>query len=380
MRSMMKLGSLVMLGATAFGCGSNTGDTGMTGTDAGVVVDAPPPRLAPEIGRGDHSASTVTLTPIVEGLRQPTGLAFNPESPTQLWVTNWSGDSFTIADTMKQMPEAPLTIRDLSYHFLVYPTSLAFGGDGTVATCQESRNDYRGRAAPNNFMGPVVHTTDIAQLQARRPSGSHLDMLHHSPLCMGIASTAPRIFWAFNGQAGSIDKYEFHDWHAPGADDHADGLTWRFAAGELSRVENVPSQMVFDRESNFIYVADSGNHRVVRLNTAVETDRTMPRVTTAIRETPLYEAPDSHVEEVVGAAGELDTPSGIALRGGFLYVSDFATGRISAFRVSNGERVNYLDTGITNGLRSIAFGPDNKLYAVDASGGEASRVVRIDPN
>jgi len=371
--------ALFLTGSLALGCGSETGST--PGTDAGVTVDVPPAPVAPEIGTGDHSAASVTLTTMVEGLRQPTGIAFNPERPTQFWITNWATDAFTIVDTAAEMPAEPLTIRDRSYHFLVYPTSLAFGGDGTVGTCQETANDYRGRAMPNNFMGPVVHTTDIDQLRTSRgPSGTHLDMLHHTPWCMGIASTQPREFWVFNGAEGAIDKYQFGEWHAPGADDHADGLTWRFAAGEVARVEHVPSHIVFHRESGYLYIADSGNHRIVRLNTATETGRSDRRISTRISETPLYEATDTHVEEVVGAAGELDTPSGIALYNGFIYVSDWATGRISAFRMTNGERVNYLETGLTRGaLAGMAFGPDNKLYVIDASTPENSRVVRIDP-
>ena len=372
-----------VVGALSLGCGGSSDNNNSTpGTDGGVAVDAAPPQLAPELGTGDHSVGSVTLTPMVEGLRRPTGIAFNPERPTQFWVTNWATDAFTIVDTAGEMPAEPLTIRDRSYHFLVYPTSLAFGGDGTVGTCQESANDYRGRAMPNNFMGPVVHTTDIEQLRTSRgPSGTHLDMLHHTPFCMGIASPQARQFWVFNGAEGAIDKYEFGEWHAPGADDHSDGLTWRFAAGSLRRVENVPSHLVYDAASRYLYIADSGNHRVVRLNTAVETTTDMERIRTRISETPLYNVEGSTVEEVVGQeVGGLDTPSGIALRNGFVYVSDWATGRISAFRMTNGERVNYLETGLTRGaLAGIAFGPDNKLYVIDASNPENSRVVRIDP-
>lgn len=345
-----------------------------------LTVDAGLQR-APELGSGDHSAGSVTLTSVYDGLRTPTAIAFNPATPSQFWVTSWANDSFTIVDTAGQTPASPMIVRDRSAHFLVYPTSLAFATDGTVATCQESNNDYRGLAQGitpgngNNFMGPVVDPTDLDMIR-RTPTNTHYDMLHHSPWCMGIANTEPRVFWAFNGQSGSIDKYNFGEWHEPGGDDHADGLTWRFAAGELSRVEHVPSHMAYDAQSGFIYVADTGHSRVVRLDARVETTRDMPRLRGAHTETPLYEVPDSHVEEVIGAAAELQQPSGLVLHNGLLFVSDYATGRVTAFTMA-GERVNWLDTGLPAGcLAGIAFGADGQLYAVDKAGG---RVLRVDP-
>lgn len=68
--------------------------------------------------------------------------------------------------------------------------------------------------------------------------------------------------------------------------------------------------------------------------------------------------------------------SGIEVRGDLIYVSDNASGRISAFTKA-GERVNWLDTDLPAGsLAGITFGPDDKLYFVDMLG---DRVYRIDP-
>jgi len=72
----------------------------------------------------------------------------------------------------------------------------------------------------------------------------------------------------------------------------------------------------------------------------------------------------------------LERPSGLALWNGHLYVADNANGRISAFTL-DGERANYLDTGLDAGaLSGLAFGPDGKLYFVDM---QTNRVLRIDP-
>ncbi len=80
-------------------------------------------------------------------------------------------------------------------------------------------------------------------------------------------------------------------------------------------------------------------------------------------------------EVVSQASQQVYTPSGLELFEGLVYVSDPASGRISAF-TPEGELVNWLDTGLFNALSGMAFGPDGKLYLVDMTG---DRVLRIDP-
>lgn len=75
-------------------------------------------------------------------------------------------------------------------------------------------------------------------------------------------------------------------------------------------------------------------------------------------------------------SGALDKPSGLEIKRDYLYVSDYATGRISAFSF-DGKLVNSVDTGLGEGaLSGMSFGPDGRLYLVDMRG---DRVVRIDP-
>ena len=83
------------------------------------------------------------------------------------------------------------------------------------------------------------------------------------------------------------------------------------------------------------------------------------------------------MEDVVASgSGMLEKPSGLALHNGFIYVTDNATSRISAFRIDTGERVNWLDTGLPAGsIMGLTFGPDGKIYFVDAVG---NRVFRVD--
>src|SRR5690606_35478965 len=119
----------------------------------------------------------------------------------------------------------------------------SFGLPGTFGTCQESRNTYNGMAPPNDFMGPTLWSSDLTVFAKMNPNGlgSHLDMLHNSPLCIGIAHESANRYWVVNGTTGGIDRYDFAVDDGIGNDDHSDGLTWRYAAGTMKRVEGVPS-------------------------------------------------------------------------------------------------------------------------------------------
>ena len=51
--------------------------------------------------------------------------------------------------------------------------------------------------------------------------GSHLDMLHNTSFCSGIAHVDANRYWTFNGELGSLDLYDFHKPHPPGGEDHS---------------------------------------------------------------------------------------------------------------------------------------------------------------
>ena len=67
-------------------------------------------------------------------------------------------------------------------------------------------------------------------------------------------------------------------------------------------------------------------------------------------------------------------PSGLAMSGGVLYVSDHGTGEIVAL-TTDGARVGEMTTDAA-GIMGLAIGPDGALWYVDSEGAE---VVRIDP-
>jgi DNA-binding beta-propeller fold protein YncE len=177
-----------------------------------------------------------------------------------------------------------------------------------------------------------------------------------------------------NGHAGALDRYDFHAPHAIGGEDHADGEVFRYALGELLRVPEVPSHVVYDAQRKLVYVADTGHARVLSIDPASAT---------------LGGAIDVYEDlvgsgEMVGATvvelvppGTLQAPSGLALAGNVLYVTDNATSRIHAFDI-DGKPLAALDTQLPTGtLAGIAVGPDSLLYFTDLLSGAVRRVAPL---
>lgn len=345
---------------------------------------APEPPTASLLG--DGTPDSVTLTEVLgpaTGLATPRALAFNPLRPNELWIVNFGDDSMVIvSDVLADAPVSERRKDSAASHFMAKPSSIAFGADvttigvpGTFATCQESRNTYDDQQPPNDFMGPTLWSSDLSVFAAKNPNGlgSHLDMLHNSPLCVGIAHERDNVYWTFSGRTGSIVKYDFGKDDGIGHDDHSDGDSWRYGAGAFKYEPGVPGHLAFDPTDAALYVADTGNGRIAKLDTK---SGTVGRKLATKEPNNLYaEMNDAVITDVVPAGGELEKPSGLALRDDYLFVSDNVTSKISAF-TKGGERVNQLDTALPPGsLAGIAFGPDRKLYLVDMVG---NRVLRVD--
>jgi hypothetical protein len=336
------------------------------------------------LGSGDHTPTSVTFTLIAsaeDGLNQPRDLAFNPLRPNELWVVSYNDDStLTITDAPSDDRSFEKRIDGYALHFMEQVTALDFGQDettfgipGTFGTCGESRNTYNGQAAGNDFTGPSLWSSDMSVYAAQDPHGlgSHLDMLHNTPLCMGIVHESGNRYWTIGGVHLSIDLYDFQVDDGIGNDDHLDGLTWRYAEGQIGYKEGVASHLELDHASGMLYIADPANARVARMDTNTGTEGAVR----ASFETPVQVMDGAVVEDFVVDPDLLSAPSGIELHNDILFVSDNGSGYLLAFDLE-GNLLNYLDTGLGGGaLSGITFGPDGKLYFVDMAG---DRVFRVD--
>lgn len=366
-----------MLVLCVFGAACGKGGTSAPSTDA-----SPPAVRGPEIGVGDHTAASVVLTEIATKsakLSMPRDLAFNPLRPDELWVVNDGDDSIVIVHDASTDGRTTERRKDGdAQHFMPKPSSIDFGADettfgvpGTFGTCGESRNAIAG---DNDFMGPVLWSSDLSIFAAKNPNqlGSHLDMLHDSPLCMGIAHQEKNVYWAFGGLNSEIVRYDFGKDNNVGQDDHSDGTALHYVTGHVKYVKGVPSHLFFHAADAMLYIADTGNGRILRLDTTTGTPGK-----SRLKLEPMgtcMNMDNAALSEIV-PGGTLVAPSGLEIRNELLYVSDNATSRITVFTL-DGEQVNYLDTGLPQGsLSGMAFGLDGKLYVVDMVG---ERVLRID--
>lgn len=363
----------------ALGCGSSPATAPNTNAEPDT---GPPVVLAPELGR-DGAADVAEVLGASAGLKRPRDLAFNPVRPDELWIVNESDNSAVLLfGTNGPSPTFERRLDSAAAHFLHRPSAIAFGANettfgsvGTFATCGESRNE-NGVEGGNDFMGPVLWTSDLAVFAKKDPSGlgSHLDMLHNSPLCMGIAHESANIYWTISGKSNAIVKYDFGRDHNVGQDDHSDGASLEYVRGQLKYAPGIPSHLFFRNADAMLYIADAGNARVAKLDTKSGTRGNK----LATKEPQLgghYRMDGAVVVDVV-PPGVLKAPSGIEIRNDLLFVSDNGTGKIIAFDLE-GRQVNALDTGLGAGaLSGMTFGPDGKLYFVDMVG---NRLMRVDP-
>lgn len=368
----------------AGGTDSDSGDTSGTSATTSAGVDPtgtgePTGSTTGEVHLVPEFGGTFTVIGTAEhGLNAVRDLEFNPAVPGQLWTFNMLSHGTVIyfePGTAEQTSEE--RIDAYGQHFMAFVSSAAFGDDNKFASCQESRDEWNGGPQePDDFMGPTLWSADLdifakvgQEFPAGAQEGSHLDMLHQSPLCMGIAHDVDNVYWAFDGDRGNIVRYDFQGDHGPGGGDHSDGIITRYLDATVTRTANIPGHLELDHATGMLYVADTGGGRIMRLDTKSGTDTG-----------PLSGEWDG--AEYTGVEGAdyqlvvdgLDEPSGLALHDGRLFVSEHGTGDIIAYDLE-GNEIERLGTPAKR-LMGITIGPAGDLWYADAG---ANEVVRVDP-
>ena len=335
----------------------------------------------PEFGFGAPEVRTVAQSS--SGLDVPRDLDFHPVRD-ELWTVNRGFEGSVIYTELSTPNQEALRRADaFSNHFMAEVSAMAMGADDTFATCQESRNTYGGQTPPNDFMGPTLWPADLdiyAQVNQNlfgALGGSHLDMLHQSPNCMGIEHDSDNAFWVFDGENGHIVYYDFQVPHVYGGDDHSDGIVRRYDEVDVERVPDVPSHMALDHETGVLYIADTGTGRIIAMDTTSgEEAGNLFAFNEPLEEFTRYEGVDHWT--VVPRGGTLEQPSGLALVDGRLFVTDHANGQIVAFS-TQGEELGRIDTGADK-IMGITVDADGRLCFVDAGSDKLLRIVpELDP-
>lgn len=353
------------------------------------------------------SAAPAAVEPVLSviaktDLKKPSDLEFNPYVQDELWVTNYEDSSMVI---IKQASRASRSWErridpEGGQHFMPKPSAFAFGArettivdadgkmvEGTFATCPAFQDDY---------IGPTLWASDLrifAIAKAMRVPpfngrdtggegpGSHIDMLHLTPMCLGIAWEGPgHVYWTYSGSRSMFVKYDFGKDHGIGNADHSDGSEWRYPVAGIQHVPGVPGHMQFDRQSQVLYLVDAGNARVLSFDPASATESSpMPWTDNVDQLGKATDVKGGKLVEVVAKSYGLVLPSGLEIRDRHLYVSDAETATIHKFTLTGepvGKMVLAGFSGLGKGsLSGITFGPDGKLYLVDMAGG---RVLRLD--
>jgi DNA-binding beta-propeller fold protein YncE len=330
------------------------------------------------------SATSLAFNPRVEGelwvaLRQfPSGRACNQDDTDAEACSALQGAMGVVSDATSATPSAVIKQDGNAWHFMRRPTQLAWGEGLLFASCGEALTDnYEDGTDP--YAGPVLWSSDPAIFGVEPlpdQNGTHLDMLHETPYCMGIAHESGNAYWTFNGDAGALDRVDFHVPHQIGGEDHDDGEVHRYVAGQLLRVPEVPSHLAYDPRRKLVYVADTGHGRVL----AIDPSTAMPAGAIDVYEVLQASGrmDGATVRELV-PPGLLQMPSGLALSDDALYVTDNATSLVYRFDMA-GKAQAVLDTSLPHGaLAGLTLGPDRRLYLTDLLSGAVLR-AEIPPN
>ena len=304
-----------------------------------------------------------------DGLDDPKDLDFHPAlGRSELWVINHKtensgGNTVTYFNAGRAGQNSLLRQDANAWHFMSLPTGIAFSENGNFANSPGVFDaNHNGGGA---FTGPSLWSSDPAiYAQPSGGNGSHLDMLHESPNCMGIAHEIDNAFWVYDAFNRDIVRYDFQEDHGPGADDHSDGRIRRFPV-PVNRINGeIPCHLELDEESKWLYIADNGNQRVLRLD-----------ITSGIvGGTPTY-GPFEPLAEYVTMTGitwevYLDSgliePAGIDVIGDRLLVSDHNNGDIIIYDISGAAPVEMdrIHTGAA-GIMGITVGPEGNIWYVN---------------
>lgn len=316
-----------------------------------------------------------------DGLDKPTDLDFHPVlSRKELWVINKkteaNGGSTTTYYNVGEPNQSHETREDgNNWHFMSLPTGIAFGENENFANSPGVYDANHDGGTP--FTGPALWSSDPnIYAQPSGGNGSHLDMLHESPECQGIAHEKGNVYWVFDGYGNDIVRYDFAEDHGPGNSYHSDAIVHRYSDDQVSKdpADKIVSHLVLDKASGWLYVVDHGNDRVFRIDINSGSLGGMPPF---VGGEPLHEYRyvTGYTQEDVVTTGLLK-PAGIDIVEDRMIVSDYETSDIIIYDISSmpATELGRISTGAT-GIMGVKIGPEGRIWYVDY---DANKLYRVE--
>lgn len=332
----------------------------------------------------NRSPVLTTIASAADNVSAPQDLDFcrQPGREHELWVINRGdangGTVVIVYDAGKPTQKTEFRHDSHAGHFMVYPTAIAMGDNGNFGTTGEILNT-NGHPT-STFMGPTLWTTDTSVFARANQNnwvqgellGSHSDMLHESPFSMSIAADTGNVYWVFSGYYNAIMRFDFAEPHGYGEDDHSDGLVLQYDV-PVKRVSAMPSHMVLDQASGWLYAIDNGNKRIIRLQTrSGEMGDELPMENETLVEyrevvNSVWETIDSNITRLCG----------IDLMDGRLIASVNPTGEIRVYNTTTAmpTYMGSINTG-EPGIMGVKIGPDSAIWYVNKT---KKKVVRLTP-
>lgn len=324
------------------------------------------------VNKIDAFINSFTIREIANTTNQlitPRDLDFHPNG--ELWAVNQvteqlGGSTVTIYNPGKANQVTLFRKDPNSWHFMSLPSGIAFSNNNNFATSTSVFDANHNGGQP--FTGPALWSSDSA-IYAQNlfgPLGSHLDMLHESPHCMGIASEKDNIFWVMDAYNKDIVRYDFKADHGPGNDDHADGEILRYKGMTVNWInQDISSHLELDDNKKWLYIVDGGNKRVLRLDITTGIQSGTPTFG-PFEPLALYSNVINATWEVVADTG-LVQPVGIDIIEDRMIVSDHSDGNIYIYDISSmpATRIGTIATGEA-GIQGIVIGPEGNIWYVNS--------------
>ena len=343
-----------------------------------INIKDPIPNIIPSYTSSTNTFTYDLIVNLSDQIDEPRDLDFHPNG--DLWIIN-TGTENSGGSTVKVLSPGLAGQTDLweqdgnAWHFMSLPSGIAFSNNGNFAT---STSVLDANHQGGSFTGPALWSSDpLIYAKPSGGNGSHLDMLHESPYCMGICSEEENVFWVYDDYNKDIVRYDFVDDHGPGNSYHDDGRVLRYPGMGLSAIDHtIVCHLVLDENKKWLYFTDGSNKRIMRLD--IKTGSLGGSPSWGPQETLAeYQKVTGFTFEEVVTTG-LVQPAGIDIIDNKLVVTDHSNGDIIFYDVSNvpATEIGRIQTN-EPGIMGTVIGPNGKIWYANAA---LNKIVKIEPS